>query len=382
MDAHSAPKEFEEIGSSGGKIDLKYDAKHGGVSLGFSHSGPGGCSLFQLGVALDGSAIEYRALGGLDMRPPKKPTPVVPVFIISDEELMWGRSCPVCKSYFRTNRPSEIQNCPYCGHQDINPAFTTKNQLQFIDGVREAWLKSFTEKKDVTIELDVIAKSLPENRPAWVYSEERQQNRYSCRACKTSYDILGEYAGCPTCGRRNSIQVFEQHITKAEEEFKRANAELKDRHEREVEWEKLTRCVSDFEAMANDIRGRLLLFPNTPKRKEEIGQISFQQLGQAHEKLTKFFGIGLLDGFSETDTQFLIRMVNRRHLFVHKGGRVDQEYLDRTSDTAVKLHQKLSVRSNEIERLIPLLRRCANLLFSGFEAIRSATLVRISVLIE
>jgi hypothetical protein len=59
-------------------------------------------------------------------------------------------------------------------------------------------------------------------------------------------------------------------------------------------------------------------------------------------------------------------MFNRRHVLTHNGGRIDQEYLDKTGDTTVKLHQKIAVRSKEIKRLIPLLRTVAQNLFQGF----------------
>jgi hypothetical protein len=58
----------------------------------------------------------------------------------------------------------------------------------------------------------------------------------------------------------------------------------------------------------------------------------------------------------------------REHILTHNGGRIDQEYLDNTGDTSVLLHQKIVVRGKEIKRLVPLLRRCAQNLFGGFES--------------
>jgi hypothetical protein len=77
----------------------------------------------------------------------------------------------------------------------------------------------------------------------------------------------------------------------------------------------------------------------------------------------------MLFRFSDDDKTFLNRMFNRRHVLIHNGGRIDQAYLDNTSDTSVRLNQKIVVRSNEIRRLIPLLRTCAQNLFQGFESI-------------
>ena len=362
--------EFQEIAHSGGKIELHFEQPDS-VSLGFTHAGSFGMSLFQMGVSLDGKKLEYLPLGGMDLRAPEPPSPIVPAFIISDREQCFGRSCSKCGSYFRTNRPAAVLHCPYCSHTDGNASFTTPNQLQFIHKIRESYLAAFKEKHSITIDLDKLADELPENRPAWNYSEERQQNCYECPTtdCKTRYDILGEYAGCPKCGKRNSLQVFERSIAEVEQRFNKADAELKDRQEREVEWGKLSRCIADFEAMARDIQRQLQLLPATPKRKKDIQGMSFQNILKANDSLLSWFGFEMLFRFSDDDKTLLNRMFNRRHVLTHNGGRIDQEYLDNTQDTTVRLNQKIVVRSKEIRRLFPLLRTVAQNLFQGFELI-------------
>jgi uncharacterized Zn finger protein (UPF0148 family) len=360
--------EFQEIAHSGGKLELLFQEPDS-VALQFSSGTAGGMGLFQVGVSLDGKILEYWPIRGMDMREPEPPSSMVPAFIISDRERLYGRTCPKCRSYFRTSSPGKIGICPYCAHRDRNIAFTTKNQLQFINKIRESFIAAFKEKHSITIDLDKLADELPENRPAWVYSEERQQNAFQCPNCKTNYDILGEYAGCPNCGKRNSLQVFERRVTEVEQQFTKADAELTVRHEREVEWEKLTRCISDFEAMARDIQSQLLLLPATPKRKKDIESLSFQSILKANDCLREWFGFEMLFHFSDEDKIFLNRMFNRRHILIHNGGRIDQKYLDNTGDTSVRLNQQIVVRSSEIRRLIPLLKKCAEYLFQGFESI-------------
>src|SRR5260370_19180607 len=108
--------------------------------------------------------------------------------------------------------------------------------------------------------------------------------------------------------------------------------------------------------MARDIQKQLTRLPLTPTRRKEVEQISFQQILKADELLRAFFGIELLKGVSNTDRDFANKMFNRRHILTHNGGRVDQEYLDRTSDSSVRLNQKVVVRSREIEQLLHLLK--------------------------
>lgn len=360
--------EFEEIGSAGGKIEILHNSD-ASVSLRLSGSSGGPWSAFQLGVSLDGKIIRHCPLRGMVMRPPEPPPELAPIMVVSDREGLFGRTCPECHSYFRTSSPREICTCPYCSHRNRNENFTTKNQLQFVDRVREAYCQAIASKQTVTIDLNKIAGELPANRPAWAYSEESQQNRYKCAGCQTIYDILGEYAGCPTCGKRNSLQVFEKHIAEVDAQLTEADAKLKDRHEREVEWEKLSRCISDFEAMARDIQGQLALLPAIPRRKSEIKALNFQNILKANGCLSNWFGFEFLARFSDADKDFLNRMFNRRHVLTHNAGRVDQEYLENTKDTTVRLNQRIVVRSNELRRIIPLLNKCAQNLFEAFESI-------------
>jgi hypothetical protein len=356
-------KEFQEIAHSGGKIELKFDPDDNAVSLQWSGSSPRAASLFQLGVALDGSVVQYWPIFGMDSRPQLERSPIVPVLIGSDIESMWGRNCPKCTSYFRTNRPSAEIFCPYCAHRDANFAFSTKNQKAFIDRVRNAWIDAFKEKKNVVLDFDSLADSLPENRPTWAYSEERQQNRYTCKNCRTSYDILGEYAGCPFCKKRNCMEVFERQMARIETKL---NGQA---GEQEIEPDILPTAFSGFEGMAKDIRQQLTLLPSISKRKNEIAKLSFQQIKTANEKLRQWFDIEMFEGMEATDISFLDLMVQRRHVFVHNSGRVDQKYLAATGDQTVRLNQVIVVQRDEIARLLPLLRRCAKNLFAGFESL-------------
>ena len=159
-------------------------------------------------------------------------------------------------------------------------------------------------------------------------------------------------------------------MAKLEREFEQAKQEIAERHDREVEWEKLTRCVSDFESMANQLCSILVRLPATPNRKSDLRSLSFQRILKAAKKLDAWYGYNFLENVSEKDREFLNRMFNRRHLFTHNAGRVDQEYLDNTGDTSVRLNQVLRIRSREINRLIKLVREAGQRLIQMYEAIQ------------
>jgi hypothetical protein len=370
MEADAKNEQFQEVGHAGGTLVIRFEAgEHGhpgGVGTRFSFSRPSPCSVMQMGASLDGLVLAFWPVYGVDSRTPPEPSPMVPVLLISDREGMWGRTCPKCAAYFRTNQAGNRAICPYCAHQGRTDQFTTENQRMFVARIVRAYIEAGAEKKESVLDLDQIADSLPENRPKWAYSEERQQNRFKCRSagCGALYDVLGEYAGCPACGRRNSSQVLDCHLDELNEEMNL----LGGARDEVVQWEKLARCFSDFEAMAKDIQNQLALFPATPRRRHEVEGLSFQRFAQAEANLEKWFGLRLTDGVAVGERTFMIKMLKRRHLFVHNGGRVDQDYLDQTGDTSVRLHEQLDVRRSEIYRLLPVLRKSAANLFAGYES--------------
>lgn len=365
MESTPEKPEFAEIALANAKIKLLRQPT-GAISL--QVNGLGGVSLIQIGVALDGTRLEYWPTHGVNMNP-KPEAPMVPVMLVSDKEQFFGRTCPTCNAYFRTRRVAETLSCPYCSTRAPLIRFTTENQRRFIDEVRQKWIDGFKGNDLEEIDLDAITKALPDNRPNWSYSEELQQHCFTCEKCDNRFDILGEHGCCPVCGKRNSLQVVMSYLNEAQTKFESANAAIANRHDREIEWEKITKCISDFEAMARDIQNQLARLPLTPTRRKEVGHISFHQILKANECLRDFFGIELFRGFDEADKEFVNRMFNRRHILTHNAGRVDEKYLAQTLDTGVRLHEKIRVRSKERAGLIPLLKKMAANLFEGYESI-------------
>lgn len=365
---HNNLEEFQEIYLSGGKLEFK-KGPTGGVSIGYSGSNPWPMAMFQVCVSLEGHVLDIVPVSGLGpMRP--YPQPSIIAWVISDRHGMFGNCCPQCKSYFRIDMFPGYTVCPYCGNMDKSINFLTDNQLRYIGAFCDSFAEAYNDNKDVILDLDKLADELPENKPQWLYSEEQQQHSHTCATCKRKYDILGEYALCPGCGAPNLADVFNLKMDGFEKQFKKANEELSDRHDREVEWEKLIRCISEFESMANQFRNYILRFPAIPKRKNALKSMSFQNILKANYCIRDWYGFEILEGVTEADRNFLNIMFNRRHVFTHNAGRVDQEYINNTGDKNVHLNQTLRVNSKEVHRLIPLVRECGTRLIKGYESIQ------------
>ena len=214
-----------------------------------------------------------------------------------------------------------------------------------------------------------MVNELPNNLQAWTYKEKRLQSQHKCDKCRCKYDILGDYGVCPACGKSNFISIINAKLNEMMEEFKEADESVKDRPKREIKWEKLTRCVSEFEALANRIREHMLCIRATPARKSDLSKLNFQNITTAVESMKNWYGFDIFTDISQKDQDFLNKMFNRRHVFTHNAGRVDQKYINNTGDKSVLINQVIRFRSNEIKRFIPLVRVCAVNFIEGFESL-------------
>jgi hypothetical protein len=138
---------------------------------------------------------------------------------------------------------------------------------------------------------------------------------------------------------------------------------VSDRRERGEIWEELVgKSLSDFEHVAKHLRASLLCFPMTAKRRKNLEALNLQRPLEADESLRQWFDIGMLEwrGNSTTpgrkipdaDVMFIRKMIQKRHILTHSGGIVDQNYIDLSGDSQVRLGERIDVRSHEAKRFI------------------------------
>jgi hypothetical protein len=88
--------------------------------------------------------------------------------------------------------------------------FLTPGQQRFVEAVCELTMKAVNADTDGEhlIDMDQIADQVAKTneRPSFYYTEETQQNHYTCTACGGADDILGRYGYCSCCGTRNDLQ--------------------------------------------------------------------------------------------------------------------------------------------------------------------------------
>lgn len=273
----------DKIGAAAGKVEFLYDPANG-IAPQVSGSSPGIWAMYQVAVSLDGRHLlaEVPATGIGVM--PVYPQPSVITYIQSDEQGMWGRNCPACQKYFRTNHVMGETCCPYCSIWAPGLAFMSKDQRKYITACYDAFARAFMEKKSTAVEFADITDS----NSAWHYSEEKQQFHFKCceKDCKVETDILGEYGYCPRCGRTNARKLFLERIEKMLNRWADVDKNVPERQQRSLVWEEMTKnIVGDFEHLAKHLRIKLLHFPMRPNRRKRVEEVNFQQPLQANESL-------------------------------------------------------------------------------------------------
>jgi hypothetical protein len=357
----------DKIPAATGRVEFLYDEATGTIStqitdVGFS-------VLYQVAVSMDGRhLLDIVPITGMGVTP-VYPRPSVVTYIQSDKQGMWGRNCPACQKYFRTNHVFDVTFCPYCAAGAPSLAFVSQDQRKYITSCYDAFARAYIGKKNSAVELADIT----DQNPAWHYSEVKQQFHFKCseKGCDAETDILGEYGYCPRCGRTNARKLFLDRVDKLLKRVDEVRNTVADRKERGLIWEEMTKnIVGDFEHLAKHIRIKLLRFPMTPNRRKRLEELNFQKPLQANDALVQWFDIGLFvwPGDSttpkrlvpESELPFIKKMIQRRHILIHNGGIVDQEYLDLSGDTQVQLGERISISSKETKRFIEIIRAMAD----------------------
>lgn len=350
----------DKIRAAGGKVEFLYDPIKGIVA---QISGFGLIAVYQVAVSLDGrhllATVPATGIGVT----PVYPQPSVLTFIQSDEQGMWGRNCPACHKYFRTNHVMGLTFCPYCSTIEDSLAFVSQAQHTYILACYDAFARAYIGKRNTSVDTAEITDDVA----AWHYSEEKLQTHFQCQAknCRVQTDILGEYGFCPRCARTSARKFFFESMTKMLARWDEVSRTISDRKERGEAWEAVTiASLSEFEALANHLRAKLLLFPMTSKRRKQVQGLTFQRPFEADALLAQWFDISILKwpgdadtparSVPESDFPFIKKMIQRRHILIHNRGHVDQEYLDLSGDTQARLSERIRVRSTEAKRFIEI----------------------------
>jgi hypothetical protein len=342
--------EFREVAHCGGSVtvSISRDARgRGQYQQTWRHCRPVQAVIFAVYALPQGIVLCQVNLGGIGSRQDPPPVPgAYQVFIASDSEGKFGRQCPACNGYWRSDLIAQF--CPYCGIQGGVTEFLTIAQRsyvqQYCSKMNEA-LRADVDG-DYIIDMDAVADAADaaiDNKPAFYYVELSQQNRFTCEACGGFNDILGTFGYCAVCGTRNDLQELSRKTIQT----------LRDRINTGGPYEG---CVRDAVAAFDSFVGqyvKLLIrrVPLTQARRNRLENARFHNLKWVATELEETFDIKILEGLESDDVEFATLMFHRRHVYEHGGGEADEEYICNSGDKSVRLKQALRESLDSAHRI-------------------------------
>lgn len=300
----------------------------------------------------------------------------VSISIPGDEDGFFGRECPSCEAPFKmrsdeyTALPDEMElTCPYCGHREEHSAFMSAAQhargLAAAEGLVQQWVhgqmsdilgstfgrRSPRPRRDslMSIEWSYTPGTPPPVRELPDLLEEQTRRVVECSTCGNHHAVYSATSFCPVCGPRPAGEKVLEAITAAREAL--AVEDRLGEDERET-----LRAAGVFERFAVDaIESTVSLFeifareqftqrvPDAQQHVKGKGNV-LQRLDDTAALFSDHAGVDLVELAGDDRWQRLKRTFARRHVLTHKGGLVDDKFLNQVPDSGLRLGQRLVVR--------------------------------------
>jgi len=300
----------------------------------------------------------------------------VSISIPTDEGGFFGRECPSCEAPFKMRAdeyralPDETElTCPYCGHREEHSAFTSSAQharaMAAAEGLAEQWMhgqlndipgstfgrRSPRPRRDsfISIQWSYTPGAPPPVRELPDALEEQTRRVVECSTGKNHHAVYSATSFCPVCGPRPAAEKVLEAIAATREALAVEDRLGEDEREtlraagvfERFAVDAIESTVSLFEMFAREQFARRVADATAhPGGKGNI----FQRLDDTADLFSERAGLDLVELVGIERWERLKRAFARRHVLTHKGGIVDQKFLDRVPDSGLKLGQRLVIR--------------------------------------
>jgi hypothetical protein len=359
--------EFREISHCGGQIIFRVTTSAEGrraYQITIQGNRPVPMALYSIYALPQGIPVADLKTGGIGSPWPPPPVPgCFPVFIASDSEGEFGFQCPRCQQYWRADGDANV--CPYCGVRCERHQFLSNAQRIYVQNYCEMLNQALNSEEDGdhVIDMDAVADAAGKDieKPPFYYAEESQQKQFHCSGCGEFNDILGQFAYCSGCGTRNDLYELENNIIPA------IRADL---NSGGVPSKSLKDIGSAFDTFVGQYTDQLLKNrPMRSGRRKRIRDMRFHDLAATRKELIGGFDIDICDGLKDGEIASATRMFQRRHVYEHNGGEVDEKYLRDSGDTSVRLKQTIRETQGAVHEFANIVLRMARNLHIGFHDI-------------
>ncbi len=289
--------------------------------------------------------------------------------IVRDEKGLTGRECPACQSFFKVEFGTGIQeedapcHCPYCGHQGEPSDFFTPDQVEYLKSVLmkevakriEPQMKRLERKPDPRALFDFGIEVKINTPPIHYYEEPDLETEVVCDNCTLHYAIYGVVGYCPDCGVHNTLQMVLENLGLAERMVGLAATQEPDLADTLVA-SALVTCVSTFDGFGRGLVSRHQARTDSPGK---TSAPSFQNLARVQGRFSRKLGVDIANGVDPEHWTTAVRAFQKRHLYAHKEGVIDEKYIQETGDTSAVVGQKVRVVPDEITVVNEVLKKVA-----------------------
>ncbi|HIH4317893.1 TPA: hypothetical protein ACYSBI_001832 [Morganella morganii] len=154
-----------------------------------------------------------------------------------------------------------------------------------------------------------------------------------CKQYKTPYAFNGYVHRCPVCYIENPRDVMKSMVNKVE-------TAVKDNQSRD----KLIQLLSDVVSTFDGVMRRCYEIHMVNENIKNYKNLSFQNITLVKDSIAHLIQIDMI----VDDWDMFVRIFQKRHLFIHSLGVVDQKYIDKTGDTTVPIGKQISLSSEEV----------------------------------
>jgi len=296
----------------------------------------------------------------------------------------FGRSCPACERFFKMLAaeydalPDDVElTCPYCGERRDHGDFLTPDQEARTESAMDAAVEQYLHRTMddilrqsfggrrgrssgglVTLEWRYEPGHPPMPRALYEYVEEQVRRTIRCSNCGTHAAVYGSAAFCPVCGPRAAAEEVGEAIA-----GQRLALALPDQLPEDARETARAAGVFDQHADAT-IKDIATLFetfmrgvftdavPNAAAVLAGERPNVFQNLSDTQRLFVDHLGWSVAGAVGPSVWDRLGISFEKRHVLVHRNGRVDQRYLDRIPTGALRLGQRLVITRREAEEAL------------------------------
>lgn len=294
--------------------------------------------------------------------------------ITPDEDGFTGRECPEpdCEGYFKIENGTGLKGeglpcyCPYCGHSGGHEHFWTKDQIEFAKSIvarkftnalyQDLKKLEFDHKPDGPFGIGISLKMEPGHQvPIHQYREKQLETEVVCSNCTLHYAVYGVFAFCPDCSQHNSLQILDKNLEVVKKMLDMVPIVENVLAEKLIE-SALGDCVSAVDGFGREL---CHVYKEKAADQAKMEKISFQNLEGAKITIRDMFHVDLSAHLTADEWQSALRGFQKRHLFAHKMGVVDQDYIKKSGDTQAVIGRKVGLGVDEVRELVQIISKLA-----------------------